>query len=142
MKPIALLLTALLLAAGDGTAQSLAFTDVTVIDIAAGVIKPGMTVVVVGDRIAAAGVVEDVEVPSGATVGGGELRADPQVTSRRRVVGEGDRVQYHLFCRGDRSRSTSDAGRGTRRRAAHRRRVLPAAPGWNPSSRKITPDCK
>lgn len=68
MKRTALLLTALLLTAGAATAQSLAFTDITVIDVEEGTAEPGMTVLVSSDRIAAVGEVGTVEVPPGATV--------------------------------------------------------------------------
>lgn len=67
MKATALLLTALLLT-GAATAQSLAFTDVTVIEVAEGVAEPGKTVVVTGDRIAAVGDADEVQVPPGAAV--------------------------------------------------------------------------
>ena len=68
MKRIVLLLTALLLPAGAAAAQSLAFTDVTVIDVEEGTAEPGQTVVVSGDRISAVGETGTVEVPSDATV--------------------------------------------------------------------------
>lgn len=68
MKRIALLLTVLLLPAGAASAQSLAFTDVTVIDVVDGVAEPDMTVVVEGDRITAVGDVSTVEIPPGATM--------------------------------------------------------------------------
>jgi hypothetical protein len=49
-------------------AQSLAFTDVTVIDVAVGVAEPGRTVVAAGGRIIAVGAADEVEVPRDATV--------------------------------------------------------------------------
>lgn len=67
MKRTALLLTALLLVADAATAQSLAFTDVTVIDVTEGVVEPDMTVVIKGDRIVRVGLSGEVEVPAGAT---------------------------------------------------------------------------
>lgn len=68
MKRTVLLLTALLLVADAATAQSLAFTDVIVIDVAEGVVEPGMTVVIQGDRIVRVGSSGEVEVPADATV--------------------------------------------------------------------------
>ena len=68
MKRIVLLLTALLLATSAAAAQSLAFTDVTVIDVEEGVAEPGMTVVVSGDRISTVGETGTVQVPSDASV--------------------------------------------------------------------------
>ncbi|PAP77212.1 amidohydrolase family protein [Rubrivirga marina] len=74
MRQTAPLLAALLLAAGAATAQPIAFTDVTVIDVEEGVAKPGRTVVVSGDRITSVGPSGEVEVPPGATVVDGRGR--------------------------------------------------------------------
>lgn len=63
-----LFLTALLLTAGPATAQSIAFTDVTVIDVVEGAADPGQTVVVTGDRITAVGPKNEIKVGAGATV--------------------------------------------------------------------------
>jgi hypothetical protein len=68
MKRIVLLLTALLLPAGAAAAQSLAFTDVTVIDVTNGSLSSGQTVLVEGNRIVAVGPVAEVAVPDGAEV--------------------------------------------------------------------------
>lgn len=69
-----LLLAALLLAADPGTAQSLAFTDVTVIHVVEGAAEPGRTVVVTGDRITAVGATVEVEVAADAEVVDGRGR--------------------------------------------------------------------
>jgi AbrB family looped-hinge helix DNA binding protein len=66
MKRIALPFIAHLLTAGVATGQSLAFTNVTVINVAGGVAEAGRTVVVEGDRITAVGAADEVEVPAGA----------------------------------------------------------------------------
>ena len=63
-----LFLSVLCLSAGVATAQPLAFTDVTVIDVAGGTAEPGMTVVVTGDRITGVGPSVEVEVPADAAV--------------------------------------------------------------------------
>lgn len=52
----------------DGQRSAFAITDVTVIDVETGARRPGHTVVVAGDRIAAVGPSADVAVPRGATV--------------------------------------------------------------------------
>ena len=67
MKWIALLVL-FLFAADSSAAQPLAFTDVTVIDVAAGVAEPGRTVVVADDRIVAVGGADEVDVPRDAVV--------------------------------------------------------------------------
>ena len=64
----ALLLAGLFLSAGAATAQPLAFADVTVIDVEDGTARPGMTVIVSGDRITSVGPTSTVAVPDGATV--------------------------------------------------------------------------
>lgn len=69
MKRAAMLLVALLLGAGTAAAQALAFTHVTVIDVAEGVAEPGRTVVIEGDRIVSVGLSDEVEVPAGAIPG-------------------------------------------------------------------------
>jgi hypothetical protein len=68
VKSAALLPTVLLFAAGTTMAQSLAFTDVTVIDVVEGAAQPGRTVIVMGDRIGAVGETSKIEVPAAATV--------------------------------------------------------------------------
>ena len=68
MKRTLLLFTGLLFTAGVATAQSLAFTDVTVIDVAEGTTDSGMTVVVADDRIMAVGTTGSLDVPADATV--------------------------------------------------------------------------
>ena len=68
MKRTALLVMALLFTADAATAQSLAFTGVTVIDVEEGTVEHGITVVMKSDRIAAVGDTDVVEVPSDATV--------------------------------------------------------------------------
>jgi len=70
MKQTLLLLTVLLLVVVPGTAkaQPIAFTGVTVIDVAEGVALPDMNVVVTGNRISAMGEADEVEIPEGATV--------------------------------------------------------------------------
>lgn len=72
---VPVILIAFLLAASDATAQSLAFTDVTVIDVIDGSAEPGQNVVVAGDRIVAVGGADQVVIPRGATVidGGGKF---------------------------------------------------------------------
>ena len=67
VKLIALFFTALLYPVGTASAQSLAFTDVTVIDVKEGVAEPGVTVIVSGDRIWGIGKTDSLEVPAGAT---------------------------------------------------------------------------
>src|SRR5215471_11555980 len=48
--------------------DSFALVHVSIIDVNAGVVRPGMTVVVVGDRIAEVGPAEQVSVPAGTRV--------------------------------------------------------------------------
>lgn len=74
MKRTALFLATFVLASGAAAAQSLAFTDVTVIDVEQGVAEPGRTVVVTGDRITNIGPSSDTDIPSGATVIDGRER--------------------------------------------------------------------
>ena len=62
------LLVAIALTASTTSAQVLALTDATVIDVAAGVAEPGMTVVVEDGRITAVGESGGVGVPAAATV--------------------------------------------------------------------------
>lgn len=65
----ALILSALLsLANSIATAQPIAFTNVTVIDVKEGVAKPGMSVIVIEERITAVGSVDEIDVPDGATI--------------------------------------------------------------------------
>jgi imidazolonepropionase-like amidohydrolase len=68
MTHTTLFLIAFVLVAGPVAGQSLAFTDVTVIDVVDGASEPGRAVVVTGDRITAVGAVDGVVVPTGATV--------------------------------------------------------------------------
>lgn len=65
MKQCMLLLTALLFTAGDVQAQSIAFTNVTVIDVAEEVAVPGQTVVATGGWITAVEATSFVEIPAG-----------------------------------------------------------------------------
>lgn len=67
MKRIALL-AALLIMMGDARAQSLAFTNVSVVDVSEGIVRPEMTVIVTGDRITGVGKADLLEVPAGATI--------------------------------------------------------------------------
>lgn len=66
MKRIALLLNALLLTAGAGMAQSLAFTNVSVVDVVEGRTMPGMNVVITGDRITGVGSADSLRLPPDA----------------------------------------------------------------------------
>lgn len=68
MTPVALILIAVMLVASPVAAQSLAFVDVTVIDVVDGAAEPGQTVVATDDRIAAVGAADGVVIPTGATV--------------------------------------------------------------------------
>jgi imidazolonepropionase-like amidohydrolase len=52
----------------QGRGVTLAFTNVTVIDVRDGVARPDVTVVVSGDRITAVGATDEVEIPPDATV--------------------------------------------------------------------------
>ena len=61
------LLAAFAVTASATSAQSLAFTDVTVIDVTEGTAVSGRTVIVTGDRIAAVGDTATEEIPDGAT---------------------------------------------------------------------------
>lgn len=63
-----LILLAVVLVPPAATAQPLAFTGVTVIDVVEGVAVPDQTVVVTGDRIAAVGPAAEVAVPEGAAI--------------------------------------------------------------------------
>jgi hypothetical protein len=66
---IALILSTLLpLAISIATAQPIALTNVTVIDVEEGVARPGMSVIVTGDRITAVGTENEIDVPDGATI--------------------------------------------------------------------------
>lgn len=67
MKRIALLAT-LLIMMGDARAQSLAFTNVSVVDVSEGIVRSEMTVIVKGDRITGVGKADLLEIPAGATI--------------------------------------------------------------------------
>ncbi len=67
MKRIALL-AALLITMGNARAQSLAFTNVSVVDVTEGIVRPEMTVIVTGDSITGVGKADLLEVPAGATI--------------------------------------------------------------------------
>jgi Tol biopolymer transport system component len=58
---------------GQPTGQT-AIVGVTIVDVTAGELRPGMTVVISGDRIAAVGRADAVDVPPGATLLPGEGR--------------------------------------------------------------------
>ncbi len=54
--------------------EATAVVDVIIVDVATGELRPGMTVVISGDRIAAVGRADAVDVPAGATLIPGEGR--------------------------------------------------------------------
>lgn len=58
----------LLHAQGTAPASATAITNVTVVDVVRGATRPGMTVIITGDRISAVGPVERTRVPAGARV--------------------------------------------------------------------------
>jgi imidazolonepropionase-like amidohydrolase len=60
-----LILSLLTVTSGLAAAQTLAFTGVTVIDVEDGSAKPGMTVIVIGDRITNVGPTDLVSIPAG-----------------------------------------------------------------------------
>lgn len=65
-RSIRLFATAVVLTAPSpalASAQSLAFSPVTVVDVREGVARSGMTVVVTGDRITAAGPADQIAIP-------------------------------------------------------------------------------
>ena len=68
LTAIALLTSATAAAPAPAAPQTLAITDVNVVDVGGGVARPGMTVVVSGDRILALGPSGSVDVPGDARV--------------------------------------------------------------------------
>jgi imidazolonepropionase-like amidohydrolase len=68
LTALALLASATAAAPTPAAPQTLAITDVNVVDVAEGVVRPGMTVVVSGDRIRALGPSGSVDVPGDAQV--------------------------------------------------------------------------
>lgn len=68
IKMVFPLLPTLLLISVTATAQPIAFIKVAVIDVAEGEARPGMTVVVTGDRITGVGRTDSLEVPANATI--------------------------------------------------------------------------
>lgn len=68
MNRLMILLVLMLLTAFYASAQPIAFTNVTVIDVAEGAAVPGRTVIVSGEHITAVGAPGAVTIPSVATV--------------------------------------------------------------------------
>jgi imidazolonepropionase-like amidohydrolase len=68
IKPALILSALLFLAIGQAAAQPIAFTNITVIDVEEGVARPGMSVIVTGDRITDVGSMNEIDVPDGATI--------------------------------------------------------------------------
>lgn len=67
-KIIFLFCAFLLLSTGINSAQTTAFTNVTIIDVRDGAAEPAMTVVISGERILEVGQITTTEVPAGAEV--------------------------------------------------------------------------
>lgn len=67
MKTVQILTTLLFLTYSLASAQSVAIIHVKIIDVEEGVTKPGMSVIVTGDRISAVGSVPEIEIPDGST---------------------------------------------------------------------------
>jgi ketosteroid isomerase-like protein len=74
LTALALLASATAVAPTPAAPQTLAITDVNVVDVGVGVVRPGMTVVVSRDRIMALGPSGSVEVPGDARVVDGTAR--------------------------------------------------------------------
>jgi hypothetical protein len=66
MITVQILTTLLFIAYSHAAAQPVAIIHVNIIDVEEGVTKPGMSVIVTGDRISAVGSMDEINVPDGA----------------------------------------------------------------------------